>query len=77
MKTLFKKTSSKFHKSVLHQNRPSNILNNIYNQFVVTLIDKAIGNVEFICQRFYALILIKELDLELNIKLITKLSLAT
>ena len=66
LKTLFNKTSSKFHTSVLHQNNPLNTLNDIYNQFAVTLIDKAIGKVAFICRRFYALVLRKELGLDLN-----------
>ena len=65
-KTLFNKTSSKFHTSVLHQNNLLNTLNDIYNQFAVTLIDKAIGKVAFICRRFYALVLRKELGLDLN-----------
>ena len=61
-----KKTTSNFYKSVLHQNNPLNISNDIYNQFVVIPIDKATVDVAYICQRFYALVLIKELDLDLN-----------
>ena len=59
--TLANKISSKFHESELLQNNLLNTLNDIHNQFVVTPIDKANGNVAFICQRLYALVLIKEL----------------
>ena len=40
MKTFSNKTSSKFHKNVILQNKPLNILNEIPNQFDVTPIDK-------------------------------------
>ena len=43
-----------------------NILNNIRNQFAATLIDKAKANIAFICQLFYRLVHIKELDLDHN-----------
>ena len=62
-KTLSNKTSSKFE---LHQTNPLNTLNDIYNQFAVTPVDKAIGNVAFICRRFHAIFLRKELGLDLN-----------
>ena len=62
-KTLSYKTSSKF---VLHQKNPLNTLNDIYNQFAVTPVDKAIGNVAFIGRRFYAIFFRKELGLDLN-----------
>ena len=55
------KTSSKFHTIVLQQSSPLSTLNDIHNQFVVTLIDKASGNVACIYQRFYAHVVIKEL----------------
>ena len=60
------KASSKFYKSVLHQNNPLSALNDIPNQFVVPSIDKANGNVALICQPFYPLVLIKELGLDHN-----------
>ena len=41
IRTFFRKVSSKFHKSVLQQNKPLNTLNDIPNWFVVTQIDKA------------------------------------
>ena len=53
------KTSPKFHKSVLQQNNP-------LNEFVVTPIHKVHGNVAFICQQFYALVLMKERDVDHN-----------
>ena len=60
------KTSSKFHKIALQQSNPLNTLNDIHNQFVVTPIDKASGNVACIYQWFYAHVLIKELVLDHN-----------
>ena len=59
IKALSNKTSSKF-----YQNNPWNILNGIHNQFVVTPTDKTNKNVALFCQRFYALVLIKELGLD-------------
>ena len=41
-------------------------LNNPYNEFVVTPIDKANGNVAFTCQQLYPLVLIKKLGLDQN-----------
>ena len=55
VKTLSNKTSSKFHMTVLQQNNPLYILNDIRNQFLATTLDKANGNVEFICQQIYAI----------------------
>ena len=66
LKTLSYKTFLKFHKSVFQQNNPLYSLNGIQDQFVVTTVDKANGNVAFICQQFDALFLIKELDSDLN-----------
>ena len=48
----------------IYQNNPWNILNGIHNQFVVTPTDKTNKNVALFCQRFYALVLIKELGLD-------------
>ena len=36
---------------------------NLQNRFVIAPIDKATGNVSFICKRFYAEVLVKELEL--------------
>ena len=55
VKTLSNKTSSKFHKTVLQQNNPLYILNDIRNQFLATTLDKANGNVAFICQQIYVI----------------------
>ena len=41
-------------------------MNEIPNQFVVTSVDKVNEDAAFICQRFYALVLIKELGLDHN-----------
>ena len=66
IRTFIRKVSSKFHKSVLQQNKPLNTLNDIHNWFVVIQIDKANKDVEVICQWFYALVLVKELALDHN-----------
>ena len=58
-KYLSKKRHSKFHESIHQQSNP---INTFHNQFFVTSIDKADGNIAFVCQRFYALVLIKELS---------------
>ena len=63
---LSNKISSKFRKSLLLQKNLLNTLNDIHNQFVVITIDKANENVAFICQRFYALVQLKELGLDHN-----------
>ena len=57
---------SKFYKSLLQQNNPLNTLNDIHNHSVATPIHKSNGNVAFMCQRFYALVLTKELGLGHN-----------
>ena len=49
---------------MLQQTEPLHILKNIYNEFVVTPIDK--DNIELICQQIYALVLTKKLDLDKN-----------
>lgn len=41
-------------------------LNDIHNKLVATRVDKANGSVAFICQPFYALVLINELGLDHN-----------
>ena len=60
IKILSNNTSGKdVYEYVLQQKEPLNTLINIHNEFVVTPIDKANGNVAFTCLRFYALVLIK------------------
>ena len=66
MKTLSSKTSSKFHMGTLQQNNPLNTFNDIHIQFVITSLEKANGDVAFICDRFYAFIFMKELGLDHN-----------
>ena len=65
IKAFSNKASSKMHKSV-QQNKTLNTFNDIHKQFVVIPINKANGNVAFICQWFYPLALTKELGLDLN-----------
>ena len=66
MNRCHKKVSSKFFKSVLYQNNPLNNLNDIQNYFIVTSIDKANGNVAFLCQRFCTFVLIKQMVADHN-----------
>ena len=41
-------------------------LNDIHRQFFATPIDKANGNIAFICQRFDALVVRKEMSVDYN-----------
>ena len=50
-------------------------LNDIHNQFVVTQIDKANGNIAFICQRFDAFVVMKEMSVDYNTPVQIKLPL--
>ena len=52
MKTLYNETSTKFYQIVLQQNSSLNTLNEINNQFAVTRIDKANGNVHLFVKDF-------------------------
>ena len=64
MKTLSNNSSCKYYKNVLHQKGPLHTLNDICIEFVVTLINKANGNVALcsvLCSFF-----IKELPLNQN-----------
>ena len=45
---------------------PKKCLNQLHRQYVITPIDKATGNMAFICKRFYAKILVEELGLGRN-----------
>lgn len=48
----------------------------LHNKFFIVLIDKASGNVAFICQRYYAQVFINELSLN-NVNNITRYKKAT
>ena len=39
-------------------------LEELQNQFVIVPIDKASGNIAFVCKQFYAQVLVKELGLD-------------
>ena len=67
MKILFHDLSCKHWKNALQQKETLYTLNSIHNEFAATQIDKANSNVEFICQWFYILVLIKEFGLHQNI----------
>ena len=43
-----------------------NGLDNIHKYFVVVSIDKATGNIALVCKRFYASVIIRELELNNN-----------
>ena len=62
IKLLSINTSDKHYENVLQQKEPLNTLNNIYNEFFATPVDKTNGNAAFICQWFCALALIKDLS---------------
>jgi glutamate formiminotransferase len=49
--------------SVLLNHNVSQCLKNLKNKYIITPIDKATGNVAFICKRYYAKVLISELGL--------------
>lgn len=54
---------SYFDQSILKDRSVSSCLQNLHNNYVVVPIDKATGNVAFVCQRFYALVIVNELGL--------------
>ena len=49
---------------VLRSNECLQSLEELHNQFVIVPIDKASGNIAFVCKRFYAQVLVKELGLD-------------
>ena len=49
---------------VLRSNECLQSLEELQNQFVIVPIDKASGNIAFVCKRFYAQVLVKELGLD-------------
>lgn len=51
------------HKSVLNNSSSKRCLEELQNNFVMVPIDKAANNVAFICKRYYAIVLLKELGL--------------
>ena len=50
----------------LELSSPKQCLDNLKRQYVITPIDKATGNIAFMCKRFYANILVNELGLSRN-----------
>ena len=48
----------------LKQKQVKEALDDIHNQYVITPVDKASGNVAIICKRFYAQVLVEELGLK-------------
>ena len=61
---LSKQSTTTSNKQVLKDKNIIKDLQTLHNKFVIVPIDKASGNVAFICQRHYANVLIKELGLE-------------
>ena len=51
------------HRDLLSSPDVKNTLNNIHKDFVVFLVDKAIGNISLVCKRFYASVITRELGL--------------
>ena len=54
-------------KSVINDPTVKQYLQKLHDSFVTVPIDKASNNVAFICKRFYALVLLKELGLLINL----------
>ena len=52
MKIVSNNSFGKYYKNLFQQKEPLHTLNNIRIEFVVTLINKANGNVALICQNF-------------------------
>ena len=48
---------------VLRSNECLQSIEELQNQFVIVPIDKASGNIAFVCKRFYVQVLVKELGL--------------
>ena len=65
-KKVFNNISVKYYKKVLQQKDPLHTLNILYNELVVIPVDKTNDKVGFISQRYYALVLLKELGLDRN-----------
>ena len=66
LKTLSNKTFSKFRKSLLQQNNSLNTLDDTHNQLLPPQQINLIGNIGFICQQLYALVVKKDLGLDHN-----------
>ena len=54
------------HRDCLSSPDVKNALANIHKDFVAVLIDKATGNIAFVCKRFYASVITRELGLNNN-----------
>ena len=54
------------HSDLLSSPDVKNTLDNIHKDFVVFLVDKAIGNISLVCKRFYASVINRELGLNNN-----------
>ena len=65
--TLKDKITCRSVKSILSKQEVKNTLFSFKEDFVIVLIDKATNNVAFICKHFYALTIIKELNLDCHL----------
>ena len=54
-------------KSIFSENEVKNTMSSFKEDFVIVPIDKAVNNVAFICKHFYALTIIKELNLDCHL----------
>ena len=64
VKTLKAKTKERFTSEVLKNIECKKSLKELQNHYVIAPIDKASNNIAFICKRFYAMVLVKELGLD-------------
>ena len=65
--TLKDKITCRSVKSIFSKQEVKNTLFSFKEDFVIVLIDKATNNVAFICKHFYALTIIKELNLDCHL----------
>ena len=55
------------HSSMFNESSVKDSLNQLQDKFVIVPIDKATGNVAFICKRFHAKVILRELGLNANV----------
>ena len=67
IRTLKNKIKSRSGKSIFSEREVKNTMFSLKEDFVIAPIDKAANNVAFICKHFYALTIIKELNLDYHL----------
>ena len=67
IRTLKDKITCNSVKSIFSEHEVKNTMFSLKEDFVIVPIDKAANNVTFICKHFYALTIIKELNLDCHL----------